>query len=168
MEGKTMNRRDFLSAMLAAGAAPFVVTADGQLILTDDGPLVGTLYGFGAPNVAVVQDIVQLGDLPGDGPTPVFPSSSLGHQDPTVPGGMKWTNQPMGDYLDASGTLNGTNHYASTTFPNIGPWDVTALVQKLLVDGNTGFHMMSTTSGAPQIAGKTSATPPVLSITTTT
>jgi len=43
-----MNRRGFLSGMLAAGAAPFVVTADGQL-LTDDGPLVGTLYGFGAP-----------------------------------------------------------------------------------------------------------------------
>src|SRR5437879_1662053 len=117
-----MNRRDFLSGMLAAGAAPFVVTADGQVILTADGLRVGPLYRFGAGNVAFAHDIVQLGDQPGDGPTPFFPSEGLGRQDQTLSGalrGMQWTNQPMGDYLDASGVLNGTNHYASTTYPSI-------------------------------------------------
>jgi len=79
---------------------------------------------------------------------------------------MKWTNVG-GDYLDANNLLNGPTHYASTTYPSIGPWDVTALVQKLLVDGNTGFFLSSATN-APIVASRQSATPPVLQITTTT
>src|SRR5207302_4309425 len=88
--------------------------------------------------------------------------------DPAVPGGMKWINQSGGgDYLDASGTLNGTNHFASSAYPNVGPWDVTALVQKLLVDGNTGFHLTSSTA-VVHVKTRQSANPPTLSITTTT
>jgi hypothetical protein len=166
-----MNRRDFLSGMLAAGAAPFVVTADGQLILTDDGPLVGTLYGFGAPNVAFAHDIVQLGELPDDGPTAIYASLGLGASTYAGSGGLKWVN-PGGDYLDANNVPNGPTHWAMTVSPPIGPWNVTALVQKLMAnlpDSNTGF-MLTVAAGeaAPGFTDRTTATPPVLAVTTTT
>jgi hypothetical protein len=109
--------------------------------------------------VSSVPDIVQLGELPGDGPTWLRASGGLE---------IGWINAG-GDYLDANGVANGSTHYATTVYPpNVGPWNVTAIVEKMLADGNTGFYMSCVAVNTPGFADRTSGTPPTLEVVTTT
>jgi hypothetical protein len=148
-----MKRRAFLRGMLAASAAPYVVTADGALIPLQNG----------VKPIPFVHDIVQLGDFAKDGPNWLWSSRALRYE---------WTN-PGGDYLDASGALNGTNHYASQTWPTSAGQTVqfmlpVALINKLLAE-NTGLFISKTgTQAAPRFGGRLGleAAPPSLNIQT--
>lgn len=101
---------------------------------------------------------IQLGELPSDGPNWVQASGSLKYE---------WVRRG-GDYLDSTGAQNGPAHFAKI-IPQGNPdpyWDVTELVNKLLIENTAIYLSMTRGTNPPRFASRESDKPAKLTIVT--